>query len=410
MISKTITKCRLCNAKNLHTILELGDQPPANSLRKKVSEILENVPLTICRCPNCMTIQLTETIDPAYMFSDYIWVTGTSKGAREYSNIFADSIVSKLTKSDDLFIVEVASNDGTFLQRFKEAGHSVLGVDPAKNLAELAEKNGIPTIADFFGLNVAKKVTAGNGQADIVIARNVIPHVPDPNDVVAGMANCLKDSGIGSIEFHWIDKILSELHYDSIYHEHFFYHSLHSINKLLLRHDLNLFDVSESPISGGSLVAYFTKEKRVVTDALKDKLDWEDKTGIAALDAWQDFAKKSFQHKEQLKKMILEENQAGKRVIGYGASARSSTMLNFCGINHNHLRCIADQNPLKHNRFTPGTDILIVSPEVAFKENPDTVVILAWNFKDEIIQDLKAKGFSGTVIIPLPNTPCILEI
>ena len=235
MISKTITKCRLCNAKNLHTILELGDQPPANSLRKKVSEILENVPLTICRCPNCMTIQLTETIDPAYMFSDYIWVTGTSKGAREYSNIFADSIVSKLTKSDDLFIVEVASNDGTFLQRFKEAGHRVLGVDPAKNLAELAEKNGIPTIADFFGLNVAKKVTAGNGQADIVIARNVIPHVPDPNDVVAGMANCLKDSGIGSIEFHWIDKILSELHYDYIYHEHFFYHSLHSINKLLLR-------------------------------------------------------------------------------------------------------------------------------------------------------------------------------
>ena len=157
-------------------------------------------------------------------------------------------------------------------------------------------------------------------------------------------------------------------------------------------------------------MAYFTKEKRVVTDALKDKLDWEDKTGIAALDSWQDFAKKSFQHKEQLKKMILEENQAGKRVIGYGASARSSTMLNFCGINHNHLRCIADQNPLKHNRFTPGTDILIVSPEVAFKENPDTVVILAWNFKDEIIQDLKVKGISGTVIIPLPNTPCILEI
>ena len=410
MISKTITKCRLCDATNLHTILELGDQPPANSLRKKVSETLENVPLTICRCPECTTIQLTETIDPEYMFSDYIWVTGTSKGAREYSSIFADRIVSKLTKSDDLFIVEVASNDGTFLQRFKEAGHRVLGVDPAKNLAELAQKNGIPTLADFFGLNIAKKVTAENGHADIVIARNVIPHVPDPNDVVGGMAECLKENGVGAIEFHWIGKILSELHYDSIYHEHFFYHSLHSINELLLRHGLNLFDVAESPISGGSLVAFFSKEKRVVTSALKDQLEREGEEGVSSLEAWQNFAKMSFKHREKLKSMIDSENLSGKKVIGYGASARSSTMLNFCGIDHNHLACIADQNALKHKRYTPGTDVLIVSPEEALKENPDTVVILAWNFKDEIIEDLKEKGFKGRVIIPLPNTPYLLEI
>ena len=410
MISKKITKCRLCDATDLHTILELGDQPPANSLRKKVSETLENVPLTICRCPKCTTIQLTETIDPEYMFSDYIWVTGTSKGAREYSKIFADRIVSKLSKSDDLFIVEVASNDGTFLQRFKEAGHRVLGVDPAKNLAELAQKNGIPTLADFFSLNVAKKVTAENGHADIVIARNVIPHVPDPNDVVGGMAECLKENGVGAIEFHWIGKILSELHYDSIYHEHFFYHSLHSINELLLRHGLNLFDVAESPISGGSLVAFFSKEKRVVTSDLKDQLESEREEGISSLEAWQDFAKMSFEHRVQLKSMIDSENLSGKKVIGYGASARSSTMLNFCGIDHNHLACVADQNALKHNRYTPGTDVLIVSPEEALKENPDTVVILAWNFKDEIIEDLKEKGFKGSVIIPLPNTPYLLEI
>jgi SAM-dependent methyltransferase len=410
MISKKITKCRLCDATDLHTILELGDQPPANSLRKKVSETLENVPLTICRCPKCTTIQLTETIDPEYMFRDYIWVTGTSKGAREYSKIFADRIVSKLSKSDDLFIVEVASNDGTFLQRFKEAGHRVLGVDPAKNLAELAQKNGIPTLADFFGLNVAKKVTAENGHADIVIARNVIPHVPDPNDVVGGMAECLKENGVGAIEFHWIGKILSELHYDSIYHEHFFYHSLHSINELLLRHGLNLFDVAESPISGGSLVAFFSKEKRVVTSDLKDQLESEREEGISSLEAWQDFAKMSFEHRVKLKSMIDSQNQSGKKVIGYGASARSSTMLNFCGIDHNHLACVADQNALKHNRYTPGTDVLIVSPEEALKENPDTVVILAWNFKDEIIEDLKEKGFKGSVIIPLPNTPYLLEI
>lgn len=410
MISKTITKCRLCGAADLRMILELGDQPPANSLRKKITETLENVPLTICRCSECTTIQLTETIDPKYMFSDYIWVTGTSKGARDYSKIFADRIISKLKKIDELYIVEVASNDGTFLQRFKESGHRVLGVDPAKNLAELAQNNGIPTINNFFGLDVAKKVTVENGQADIVIARNVIPHVPDPNDVVGGMAECLKKNGVGAIEFHWIGKILNELHYDSIYHEHFFYHSLHSINKLLLRHGLNLFDVAESPISGGSLVAFFSKEKRAVTSELKDQLSMEDEKGIASLEAWQNFAKMSYEHRKKLKLMIDSENQSGKKVIGYGASARSSTMLNFCGIDYNQLVCVADQNPLKHNRYTPGTDLLIISPEEALKKKPDTVVILAWNFKDEIIEDLKEKGFKGSVIVPLPNIPYRLEI
>jgi len=410
MISKTISKCRLCGSKELQTILELGDQPPANSLRESLSDTLENVPLTICRCAECTTIQLTETIDPDYLFSNYVWVTGTSKGAREYSQIFAERILFKVKKETDLFIVEIASNDGTFLKRFQESGHRVLGIDPAKNLAEEAEKNGIPTRADFFSLDVSKLVTEENGNADIVIARNVIPHVPDPNDVVSGMAHSLDEEGVGVIEFHWIDKILSELHYDSIYHEHFFYHSLHSINELLSRHGLSLFDVAESPISGGSLVAYFSKEKRTKTSALNEKLKWENEQGIASLDAWQQFAKESQKHREDLKLLIESELSAGKKLIGYGASARSSTLLNFCGINHNHLACIADQNPLKHNRYTPGTDVFILSPDEALKVNPDTIVILAWNFKDEIIDDLKEKGFKGSVLIPLPNDPYLLEI
>jgi len=396
MISKTITKCRLCGSKELQTILELGDQPPANSLRESLSDTLEDVPLTICRCAECTTIQLTETIEPEYLFSNYVWVTGTSKGAREYSQIFAERILSKVNKQSDLFVVEIASNDGTFLKRFQESEHRVLGIDPAKNLAEEAEKNGIPTLADFFSLNVSKKVTEKYGNADIVIARNVIPHVPDPNDVVAGIAHSLNEDGVGAIEFHWIDKILSELHYDSIYHEHFFYHSLHSISELLSRHGLTIFDVAESPISGGSLVAYFSKKTRDVTSALKEKFKWEDDQGIALLDVWQEFAKKSFQHREDLKSLVESEIAAGNKLIGYGASARSSTLLNFCEISHNHLVCIADQNPLKHNRCTPGTDVSILSP--------------AWNFKDEIIDDLKDKGFKGNIIIPLPNNPYLVKI
>ena len=249
-----------------------------------------------------------------------------------------------------------------------------------------------------------------HGQADAVMARNVLPHVPDPNDVVAGIAHCLKDDGVGAIEFHWIDKILSELHYDSVYHEHFFYHSLQSINELLKRHQLALFDVTESPISGGSLVAYFSKTPRPTAAALKEKLALEDERGLATLATWQEFARRSLEHRVKLKDMVEAEIRAGKKVIGYGASARSSTLLNFCGVDSRHLSCIADQSPLKHDRYTPGTNVIVVSPERALAERPDTILLLAWNFRDEILARLADAGFNGNVIVPLPNDPQLLQV
>lgn len=409
MISKPISYCRLCNSSDLDQILDLGTQPPANSLRTNCEYVLESIPLIICRCKQCTTVQLTETVAPEHLFRDYVWVTGTSQTARNYSKIFCEYIEQRCIHPS-LFVIEVASNDGTFLQRFREHGHRVLGIDPAQNLARLAETSGIPTIPEFFGLEISKRAVQLNGHADAVIARNVLPHVPDPNDVVAGIAHCLKNDGVGAIEFHWIDKILSELHYDSIYHEHFFYYSLHSINELLKRHQLVLFDVTESPISGGSLVAYFSKTPRPASAMLTEKLAFEEKRGLASLKAWREFATRSLEHRQQLKKIVEAKITAGKRLIGYGASARSSTLLNFCGIDHRHLTCIADQSPLKHDRYTPGTDVLIVSPERALAEKPDTILLLAWNFKDEILKQLADSGFHGNVIVPLPNQPQLLSI
>jgi len=408
-ISKSISRCRLCGSINLDLILDLGAQPPANSLRERRKDTLPVAALAICRCRDCTAVQLNETVAPEYMFRNYVWVTGTSQTARDYSYIFYEYVARRFSQ-DQLFVVELASNDGTFLQRFRENGHRVLGVDPAQNLARVAESSGIPTLPEFFGLNVARHVTAMHGHADVVIARNVLPHVPDPNDVMAGIALCLKDDGVGAIEFHSVDKILSELHYDSIYHEHFFYHSLHSIRQLLARHALHLFDVTESPISGGSLVAYFSKMPRRVSDELNVKLAWEDERGLAALSTWREFAARSLEHRLQLKGMIESEIKAGKRLIGYGASARSSTLLNFCGIDSRHLICIADQSPFKHDRYTPGTDVLIVSPERALAERPDMILLLAWNFKDEILKQLSEIGFHGDVIVPLPSQPQILRI
>ena len=403
-ISKTVTSCRLCKSTELDAILDLGEQPPANSLRVDIEEKLISVPLVLCRCRQCTTVQLTESVATDHLFRNYVWVTGTSQTAKDFSRTFCDQI-ERRHSDKSLFVVEVASNDGTFLQRFREDGHRVLGVDPAKNLAALAERAGIPTLPEFFGLAVARDVVDENGHADVVIARNVIPHVPDPNDVVSGIAYCLKDDGVGAIEFHWSDKILSELQYDSIYHEHFFYHTLRSMEELLLRHSLTPFDVSESPISGGALVVYFSKAPRPARIALLEKRAFEIERGLTSLAAWQSFATRSLEHRGLFKDMVEAEVAAGKRLIGYGASARSSTLLNFSGINRRHLRCIADQSPMKHDRYTPGTGVLVVSPERALAELPDTVVILGWNFRDEILKRLREMKFAGDVIVPLPNEP-----
>ncbi len=408
-ISTKIDKCRLCGSRELTDILELGAQPPANSLRREKEQLLENIPLTITYCLECTAVQLTETVSPEAMFRDYFWVTGTSQTAIDFARQFSEEVVQR-NPAQSLFVVEVASNDGTFLREFQRRSHRILGIDPAQNLAISAEAVGVPTIPEFFGLSLAKRVRKEHGLADVVIARNVIPHVPDPNDIVAGIAELLNENGIGAIEFHWVAKILSELHYDSIYHEHYFYHSLHSISALLSRHKLHIFDVSESPISGGSLVAYFSRSAREKSKALAKKLETEDRQALFSLSTWQQFAKSSIGHRKELKQLVEKEISTGHKIIGYGASARSSTLLNFCGLTSDHIICIADQNPLKHGHFTPGTDILIVSPEIALSYEPHTVLLLAWNFREEIIQHLKFIGFQGKIILPLPNEPSLLKI
>jgi predicted TPR repeat methyltransferase len=409
-VSAAIESCRICESNDIETVLDLGVQPFANSLRRDQADRIGAAPLVLCRCRHCGTIQLTETASPEVLFSEYVWVTGTSQGARDYSARFRDQLVAR-SRPGPLFVVEVASNDGTFLQRFQESGHRVLGIDPAKNIAAIAEQNGVPTIADFFDLTVASRIVADSGHADIAIARNVIPHVANANGVVAGMAHCLADEGVGAIEFHRADIILEELHYDSIYHEHLFYHSLNSLGMLLARHGLLPFDVTESPISGGSLVVYFSKTARPRSAALESMLAHEARLGIAQAEPWRVFAARSAAHREKLRALIESKVAAGKRVIGYGASARSSTMLNYCGIDHRHLAAVADGNPIKHGLLTPGTDIRIVAPADAFALKPDVVLLLAWNFKDEILAGMTTTyGWHGEAIVPLPGDPTELTV
>jgi hypothetical protein len=402
-IFEKISNCRICNSSEIETFMDLTDQPPANSLRSNLNEDLPNVPLQLVHCSNCSTIQLSATVDPKYLFSHYVWVTGTSKTAKEYSKYFSKNVLER-SNAKNPFVVEIASNDGTFLKDFAISGCKVLGVDPAKNIAEMASKEGVPTLAEFFNLETANTVKEKYGNADIVFARNVIPHVKEVHSIIEGIDKLLKEDGIGVIEFHYSQIILDELHYDSVYHEHLFFYSLKSMMHLLGIHGFNAFDLTKSPISGGSLVIYFSKNKREESDALKAAIDNELVKKTNELQTWKDFASACEKHALQLKDTAINFKKNGS-VIGYGASARSSTMLNYAGLNNEVIDCIIDKNPLKHGTFTPGTNIPIISFEEGKKlfDKCGSILLLAWNFEKEIIEELRENGYNGAIIVPLPN-------
>jgi len=268
MIYQSIKQCRICGSKSLKEVLNLQNQPSSNALRKKLSDKEHKIPLKLLYCQKCSTTQLSATANPKYLFNHYVWVTETSKSAKEYSNLFFKRVIKKTKKNS--FVVEIASNDGTFLKPFKKSGRSVLGIDPAKNIAKIANKKGINTLSKFFNNECAKDIIKNSSNADIVFARNVIPHVKDIHSIVNGINTLLSKDGTAIIEFHYSKIIQDELHYDSIYHEHLFYFTLKTMTNLFKQYGLYAYDVDKSPISGGSLVLYFSKSKLLISKNLND--------------------------------------------------------------------------------------------------------------------------------------------
>ncbi|OGY52165.1 MAG: hypothetical protein A3J59_03365 [Candidatus Buchananbacteria bacterium RIFCSPHIGHO2_02_FULL_56_16] len=409
--TQTINACRVCQAPTLKQFFDLGRQPLANALPQKPDEPEQTYPLSLSWCPSCSLVQLNETVSPKALFSQYVWVTGTSSTARDYAETFYQRTMAHLAKPEaKKFILEIASNDGTFLIPFRDHGHRILGVDPAKNIVEMAEKGGIPTRCAFFSELTAEEIVKTDGPADMVIARNVLPHVANTRDFIAGIGRCVGTDGVAVIEVHDASIIQNELHYDSIYHEHLCYFTVKSLERLLNDAGLSLIDLEPSPISGGSMVVYAAKGKSTETPAVQQRRDQETNQHTNEFSRWQQFAEQSFRHRDQFTQLLDQIRQDGRTVVGYGASARSSTLLNFCGIGPELLAAIADQNPWKQGRYTAGTHIPIVAPEQTLGRNPGYVVILAWNFADEIISILKTKyRYGGGVILPLPRTPRLVE-
>lgn len=403
-----ITTCRVCKSRKIKEFLDMGHQPYANALLKSPDDKEKFYPLSLSYCENCSLVQLNHTPDPKELFSNYIWVTATSDTARKHAKVFCKEVISRLENKKKGYILEVASNDGTFLLPFIKKGYTVLGVDPAKNIAETAIAAGVPTRCEFFGVKTAQKIKKDFGIANVVIARNVLPHVADTHDFIKGMHTVLAENGMLVIEIHYAKKIYQGLQYDSIYHEHLCYFTIKSLEELLHRYNLFIEDITTSPISGGSLVIYIRKQKVKETAVVKTYRKVEEKIKLNSFSSWKNFAKRVRKHKKNLLE-ILQKNK-DKIIVGYGASARSSTLLNFCGIDKKLIPLIADQNHFKQGLYTAGTHILIQNPRNVMKRNPNFVFILAWNFKNEIIKILKNKyKYKGKYIIPLPNNPKVLE-
>lgn len=398
-----IDSCRLCGSKHLNDVLDLGSQTPANSLRRCNEESAPSAPLKLVFCEQCSAVQLTATVDPTYLFSKYVWVTATSATARTYSEVFCNEVLKRVSDAAH-FVVEIASNDGTFLSRFKGKGCRILGVDPAKNIAVAATAAGVPTMAEFFDERVANAILADTGQPNVIIARNVIPHVKEIHSIVKGLAKLAGKAGTVAIEFHYAKSIVEELHYDSIYHEHLFYFSLRSLVTLFETYGLKAFDVFESPISGGSLVVFFNTNRSLTPSVeLLKLIDRESEACLNELSTWQRFGEASERHARQLKK-IVEGYARNSQLVAYGASARSSTLMNFAGITNKEIEFVIDRNPLKHGLLTPGTNIPIISFESAQDRlEGKNLLLLAWNFEDEVISDLRSIGFKGDIIVPLPG-------
>ncbi len=403
-----IDKCRISDSTKLINILNLGNHPLANSLKSSEKNSEEIYPLSISFCEESSLLQLNETVDKGKLFNHYVWVTGTSQTTRNYANIFSEKLIFDALPDQDDLIIEIASNDGTFLKPFLSKGFkNVLGIDPAKNITDVANQNGINTLPEFWSSSLANHIVADKGLAKIVFARNVIPHVRDLLDVINGLKIILNENGVGIIEFHDAGGIITELQYDSIYHEHLCYFSIKSMTYLLNLFKLKPFHIEKSPISGGSWVIYFSKNRREQSTQLEEAIIEENENMINHISSWRDFAQSVKAHRKETLDMF--ESLNGKIVVGFGSSARSQTFLNFCGINKDQIVAIIDNNPLKQGLFAPGSSIPIVDCELGMTMNPDLIFVLAWNFKDEIVKQCRSCGYKGEFLVPFPKKPYLYD-
>jgi len=386
------TPCRFCASPLRAVFADLGMSPLANSYLppERVNAMEAFYPLRALVCERCFLVQLEEFQTPTHIFSDYAYFSSYSSSWLEHARRYADQMIERLDLDERSHVVELASNDGYLLQYFHQRQIPVLGIEPAANVAKVALQKGIPTLVEFFGRETAASL-AGDSAADLLLGNNVLAHVPDLNDFVAGMQTLLKPGGVITMEFPHLMRLMSENQWDTIYHEHFSYFSFLTVSRVFGAHGLRLFDVEELPTHGGSLRIYGAHDddaEHPDTDRAAELRRRERQAGYESLDTFTGYGEKVVADKRQILQFLIGLKNDGKRVIGYGAPAKGNTMLNYCGVRRDFLDYTCDLNPHKQGHFLPGSRIPIRSPDAIREDRPDVVWILPWNLKDEVMEQL----------------------
>jgi SAM-dependent methyltransferase len=389
-------------------MVDLGKSPLCESfLTADRLETMEPFfPLHVRVCTSCWLAQLPSFVPPIEIFHEYAYFSAYSDSWVEHARSYVEMAVVRFGLGSDSLVVELASNDGYLLQHFLPKGIPVLGIDPAANVAKAAEERGVPTMVEFFGVELAERLAAEGRQADLIVGNNVLAQVPDLNDFVAGVAILLAPGGTASFEFPHLARLLERLQYDTIYHEHFSYFSLTSIRAIFAGHGLDVVDVEELESHGGSLRVYAcsASEGRERASVVDDLVAREDAEGLRDAGRYQQFAHDVEASKWALLELLIELRRDGKMVAGYGAPGKGNTLLNYCGIRTDFLRYTVDRNPYKHGRFTPGTQIPILPVERIAETRPDAILILPWNLAREIASQLAyTREWGAKLIIPIPT-------
>ena len=406
-------KCRFCQTELTHVFIDLTSSPPSNSFLSKEELNMPEIfyPLKVYTCHSCFLVQLEEFKKFDSIFSNsYVYFSSYSTSWLEHARRYTHMMIDRFGFSEKSQVIEIASNDGYLLQWFKEKNIPVLGIEPTTNTAEVARAKGIESIPEFFGKELATKLVSQNIKADLLLGNNVLAHVPDIIDFVAGMKILLHERGIITMEFPHLLQTIELTEFDTIYHEHFSYLSFFTVKKIFESQGLELFDVEELPTHGGSLRIY-AKHKEDTTKEISENtrilLRKEISYGIDNLDYYKGFHDKVMDVKHKFTDFIVRKKMEGKTIAAYGAAAKGNTLLNFCGIKHDEIDFVVDANPHKQNKWLPASHIPVVSEDELEKQHPDYVVILPWNLKTEIVEKLNyTKNWGCKFVTAIP----VLEI
>ena len=407
--------CRFCNTELEHLVVDLGMTPLSNAFLEKSSldKKEQFYPLRVYICHECFLVQLDDIVQPPKeIFSKYLYFSSYSTTWLEHAKNLAYEIMEKFECNQNTNVIEIASNDGYLLQHFKDNNIPILGIEPASNVAETAKERGIKTINKFFGVDTANDLKESGNKADILLAINVLPHVPDIHDFLNGIKIILKPDGVLIIQFStYMIPFLQTTEFDSIYHEHFSYFSLLSVQKILSKFDLKIFDVKQLSIHGGSLRIYVknvNNSKYMTNQSVNELVKKEDDFGLSVISEYKKFSKRVDDIKLKISDFFLSAKRDGKNIVCYGAPAKGNTMLNFCGIGRDLIEYTVDINPHKQGLYLPGTHIPIMQPEIIRESKPDYVIILPWNFKDEIIEKMSyIREWNGKFVILHPTVEVI---